>query len=68
MKVDVDQCPDLSAAYKISAMPTLMVVKGQWNNVVQTIVGGGQANVDKIFGMAQGAKWFVKSSKLRKNK
>jgi hypothetical protein len=33
-------------------MPTFLVIKGQWNNVIQTVVGGGQGNVDKIYGFA----------------
>ena len=47
MKVDVDQCPELSSAYKVQAMPTFLVIHGKWNNVVETIVGGGQGNVNK---------------------
>lgn len=47
--VDVDQSEELSAAYKIQAMPTFLVIKGQWNNVVQTVVGGGQPNVDLVY-------------------
>lgn len=50
--VDVDQSEELSAAYKIQAMPTFLVIKGQWNNVVQTVVGGGQPNVDKVYNFA----------------
>jgi len=30
-------------------MPTFLVVKGQWNNVILTVVGGGKPNVDKVF-------------------
>lgn len=53
IKVDVDQSEELSSAYKIKAMPTLLVVKGNWDNVVETVVGGGKANVDKVFAIAQ---------------
>jgi hypothetical protein len=56
LKVDVDKAPDLSSAYKIQAMPTFLVLKGQWNNVVNTVVGGGQGNVDKVFGVAASSK------------
>lgn len=58
LKVDVDKAPDLSSAYKIQAMPTFLVLKGQWNNVVNTVVGGGQGNVDKVFGVAVSSKWL----------
>ena len=56
IKVDVDQSAELSSAYKIQAMPTFVVIKGQWNNVVTTVVGGGQGNVDKVFGQAAANK------------
>lgn len=49
IKVDVDQAPELSTAYKIQAMPTFLVIKGQWNNVILTVVGGGQPNVNKVY-------------------
>lgn len=52
IKVDVDQAPELSSAYKIQAMPTFLVVKGQWNNVITTVVGGGQPNVNKVYDTA----------------
>lgn len=58
LKVDVDKAPDLSSAYKIQAMPTFLALKGQWNNVVNTVVGGGQGNVDKVFGVAASSKWL----------
>lgn len=54
--VDVDQSEELSSAYQISAMPTFLVVKGQWNNVIHKVVGGGQANVDKVYGHAASSK------------
>ena len=56
IKVDVDQAPDLSATYKIQAMPTFLVVKGQWDNVILNVVGGGQGNVDKAYNHAQSHK------------
>ena len=52
IKIDVDQAPEPSQAYKIQAMPTFLVIKGKWDNVILTVVGGGQANVDKVFGEA----------------
>ena len=55
IKVDVDQSPELSGAYKIQAMPTFLVIKGQWNNIVETVVGGGQGNVDKCLATCQNA-------------
>lgn len=30
-------------------MPTFLVVKGKWDNVVKKIVGGGEHNVNKAF-------------------
>lgn len=56
VKVDVDKAPEVSSAYKIQAMPTFIVIKGQWNNVIQTVVGGGQGNVDKVFAHANSNK------------
>lgn len=41
IKIDVDQAAELSAGYKIEAMPTFLVIKGTWNNVVHRVVGGG---------------------------
>lgn len=49
IKIDVDQAPELSEAYKIQAMPTFLVIKGKWNNIIETVVGGGQPNVNKMF-------------------
>lgn len=34
-------------------MPTFLVIKGSWDNVVDRVVGGGKANVDKVFTKAQ---------------
>lgn len=53
VKIDVDQSAQLSAAYKIQAMPTFLVIKGQWNNVILNVVGGGQGNVNKVYDHAQ---------------
>ncbi len=61
--VDVDQSEELSTAYKIQAMPTFLVIKGQWNNVVQTVVGGGQPNVDKVYNFAAQQKWVTLRAK-----
>jgi hypothetical protein len=33
-------------------MPTFLVVKGQHNNIVKKVVGGGQGNVDQAFNEA----------------
>ena len=52
VKVDVDQAPELSQAYKVQAMPTFLVIKGTWDNVILNVVGGGNANVDKVFAHA----------------
>jgi hypothetical protein len=30
-------------------MPTFLVVKGKWNNVIKNVVGGGQGNVNSVF-------------------
>ena len=52
IKIDVDQSPQLSGAYSVQAMPTFLVVKGQWSNVILNVVGGGKPNVDKVFNHA----------------
>ena len=54
--VDVDQSDQLSSAYKVQAMPTFLVIKSKWNNIVETVVGGGQANVEKAFATAASSK------------
>jgi hypothetical protein len=33
-------------------MPTFLVIKGKWDNIIQTVVGGGQDNVNKVFNHA----------------
>lgn len=55
VKVDVDQAPQLSQAYGVQAMPTFLVIKGQWNNVVLNVVGGGQGNVNAAINAAKNA-------------
>lgn len=40
IKIDVDQAEELSSAYKIQAMPTFLVIKGRWDNVVKSETGG----------------------------
>ena len=50
--IDVDQAADLSAAYNIQAMPTFLVIKGKWDNVIKNIVGGGKDNVNTAFDTA----------------
>lgn len=67
IKVDVDKAEEVSKTYKIEAMPTLLVVKDNWNNVVERVVGGGKANAEKVFNAAstlKQSKWFVKTSIL----
>lgn len=54
--VDVDKSAELSQAYKIQAMPTFLVIQGKWNNVIETVVGGGQGNVDKVYNKAVSSK------------
>ena len=34
VKVNVDTAGEVSAKYNIKAMPTFLVIKGQWDNVV----------------------------------
>jgi thioredoxin 1 len=52
IKIDVDQSTELSGAYNITAMPTFLVIKGQWDNIILTVVGGGQGNVNKVYDFA----------------
>lgn len=56
VKVDVDKSPELSQAYQIQAMPTFLVIKGKWNNVIKNVVGGGKGNVDQVFAHASSSK------------
>lgn len=37
-------------------MPTFLVIKGKWNNVIETVVGGGQPNVNKVYEKAISSK------------
>jgi hypothetical protein len=46
----------LTAAYKVQAMPTFLVIQGKWNNIVETKAGGGAANVDYFFNLAKNLK------------
>lgn len=39
-------------------MPTFLVIKGKWNNVIETVVGGGKGNVDKVYNAAVKNKWW----------
>ena len=52
ISIDVDKAGDLAAKYQIEAMPTFLVVKSKWNNVIDRVVGGGQGNVDKVYNKA----------------
>ena len=54
--VDVDQSPELSQSFQISAMPTFLVVKGQWNNVVKNLVGADKAKLEELFVFANNNK------------
>lgn len=56
VKVDVDKSAELSSTYKIQAMPTFLVIKGKWDNVITSVVGGGQGNVNKVFDAAKSHK------------
>lgn len=56
--VNVDDAPSLAEAFKVQAMPTFLVIKGKWNNVIETVVGGGQPNVNKAFQTAVDKKWY----------
>lgn len=53
LKIDVDVAPQLSGAYQVSSMPTFLVVKGSWNNVIYRVSGGSQQYVDYVFSTAQ---------------
>ena len=35
IKIDVDQAADLSSRYNIKCMPTLLLIQGEWDNVVK---------------------------------
>jgi hypothetical protein len=37
----------------VQAMPTFLVIKDKWNNVVESKAGGGTANVDYFFNLAK---------------
>ena len=56
IKINVDQAPQMSQAYGVQAMPTFLVIKGQWNNVITRVTGGGQQNVDYVFNTAVSSK------------
>ncbi|KAF5402401.1 Thioredoxin-domain-containing [Paragonimus heterotremus] len=43
LKIDVDQFPEATDTYKVSAMPTFVFLKG--GHVVETVVGG---NITKV--------------------
>lgn len=58
LKVDCQYATGLSSAYQVQSMPTFLVVKGSWNNVIYRITGGSQQNVDYAFYTAQQYKWY----------
>lgn len=49
IKIDVDESPELMQAYKVESMPTFLVVKGKWDNVIDRSKGASQEIVTKIF-------------------
>ena len=53
LKVDCQYATGLSGAYQVQSMPTFLVVKGNWNNVIYRITGGSQQNVDYVFNTAK---------------
>ena len=42
VKVNVDAAPELSNGYNIQCMPTFLLIKGTWNNVVERIEGADE--------------------------
>lgn len=50
--IDVDEAEDLVGEFEISAMPTFLVIKGQWNNEIARFVGGGKDKADDAFNKA----------------
>lgn len=53
--MDVDVAGDAASKYGVSAMPTFFVLDKNGNKV-DHVVGGGQANVDKMINAAKNAK------------
>jgi thioredoxin 1 len=35
IKIDVDLSQELSVSYEIQCMPTFLLIKGQWNNIIR---------------------------------
>ena len=53
LKINVDAAPQLSGSYQVQSMPTFLVVKGNWNNVIYRVSGGSTQNVDYVFNTAK---------------
>lgn len=53
IKVNVDTAGELSGAYNITSMPTFLVVKEKWNNVVHRKSGGSEGIVDEMIAKAK---------------
>jgi thiol-disulfide isomerase/thioredoxin len=54
-KVNVDNAEDLSALFKIQAMPTF-VAYSKDKTILLTKTGGGKNNVDDVFNAAKNKK------------
>jgi hypothetical protein len=50
--VDADAATDLTQAYKVLSMPTSIVVKTTWDNVVFSITGASEGNINTVMSKA----------------
>lgn len=50
--VDADAATDLTQAYKVMSMPTSIVVKTTWDNVVFSITGASEGNINTVMSKA----------------
>jgi thioredoxin 1 len=52
IKVDVDQSEELNEAYQIQCMPTFLLIKGKWNNVISRLSGADREQLKNMFNNA----------------
>lgn len=61
IKIDADQCPELSKIFLVDMIPTFVVVKQNWNNPIHIMNCNTKDDVTKIFHTAVNNKEEMKA-------